>query len=71
MAFRGWARRLPYVLGIDDPWSTYPNVKRLLDEIDALLPSVSARGLSSAGSRAATSSSPRRTTASPAARAAW
>jgi len=35
MAFWGWARLVPYVLGVEDPWSQYPNVKRLLDEIDA------------------------------------
>jgi GST-like protein len=35
MAFWGWARMVPYVLGIDDAWARYPNVKRLLDEIGA------------------------------------
>lgn len=35
IAFWGWARLVPYVLGIDDPWQQYPNVKRLLDEINA------------------------------------
>lgn len=35
MAFWGWARLVPYVLGIENPWTQYPNVKRLLDEIDA------------------------------------
>jgi GSH-dependent disulfide-bond oxidoreductase len=35
MAFWGWARLVPYVLGLADPWQTYPNVKRLLDEINA------------------------------------
>jgi GSH-dependent disulfide-bond oxidoreductase len=34
MAFWGWARMAPYVLG-DDVFSKYPNVKRLLDEISA------------------------------------
>ena len=36
MAFWGWARLVPYVLGTGDAtWTTYPNVKRLLDEINA------------------------------------
>jgi GST-like protein len=36
MAFWGWARLIPYVLGTGDAtWSTYPNVKRLVDEINA------------------------------------
>lgn len=36
MAFWAWARLLPYVLGTGDAtWSTYPNIKRLLDEINA------------------------------------
>ncbi|MBL8385693.1 MAG: glutathione S-transferase N-terminal domain-containing protein [Burkholderiales bacterium] len=36
MAFWGWARLLPFVLGTGDAtWATYPNVKRLLDEINA------------------------------------
>ncbi len=36
MAFWGWARLLPYVLGTGDAtWATYPQVKRLLDEINA------------------------------------
>lgn len=35
MAFWGWARLLPYVLGTGDTtWGAYPNVKRLLDEIN-------------------------------------
>jgi GST-like protein len=34
MAFWGWARMAPYVLG-DDVFTKYPNVKRLLDEISA------------------------------------
>ncbi len=33
MAFWGWARLLPHILGTVDPWPQYPNVKRLLDEI--------------------------------------
>ena len=36
MACWGWARMMPYVLGTGDTtWSTYPNVKRLLDVINA------------------------------------
>lgn len=36
MAFWAWARLLPYVLGTGDAtWTTYPNIKRLLDEINA------------------------------------
>ena len=36
MAFWGWARLVPHVLGTGDAtWATYPQVKRLLDEINA------------------------------------
>ena len=36
MAFWGWARLVPFVLGTGDAtWTTYPQVKRLLDEINA------------------------------------
>ena len=36
MAFWGWARLVPFVLGTGDAtWATYPQVKRLLDEINA------------------------------------
>ena len=36
MAFWGWARLLPYVIGAGDTtWVQYPNVKRLLDLINA------------------------------------
>jgi len=34
MAFWGWARMAPYILG-DDAFTKYPNVKRLLDEVSA------------------------------------
>jgi GST-like protein len=34
MAFWGWARMAPFVLG-DDVFTKYPNVKRLLDEVSA------------------------------------
>jgi GST-like protein len=33
MAFWGWARLVPFVMGVENPWTQYPNVKRLLDEI--------------------------------------
>ena len=32
MAFFGWARIVPFVIG-DDAWTRFPHVKRLLDEI--------------------------------------
>ena len=36
MAFWGWARLVPFVLGTGDAtWTTYPQLKRLLDEINA------------------------------------
>ena len=35
MAFWGWAGNLNYVLGQDDAYTRYPNIKRLLDEINA------------------------------------
>jgi len=35
MAFWGWARMVPYVLGMENPWTMYPHIKRLLDEINA------------------------------------
>jgi GST-like protein len=35
MAFWGWARLVPFVLGVENPWTQYPNVKRLLDEVSA------------------------------------
>jgi GSH-dependent disulfide-bond oxidoreductase len=34
MAFWGWARLAPFVLG-DDAYAKYPNVKRLVDEVSA------------------------------------
>jgi GSH-dependent disulfide-bond oxidoreductase len=34
MAVWGWARLVPYILG-DDAWRDFPNVKRLVDEINA------------------------------------
>jgi GST-like protein len=35
MALWGWVRMMPYVLGIDDPWQQYPNIKRVLDAVNA------------------------------------
>ena len=35
MAFWGWARLLPYVLGGDDVWVRFPALKRLLDQVNA------------------------------------
>ena len=37
MAFWGWARLVPFVLGLEPAaaWTRYPNVKRLLDTINA------------------------------------
>lgn len=35
MAFWGWARLLPYVMGDQQAFDRYPHVKRLLDEINA------------------------------------
>ena len=44
MAFWGWVKRLPFVLGTD-PWATYPNVKRLYDEIAARPAAIAAEAL--------------------------
>ena len=35
MAVWGWARMVPFVTGDDDVWARLPNLKRLLDEINA------------------------------------
>lgn len=35
MAFWGWVRMVPYVTGMDNAWEKYPNLKRLLDLINA------------------------------------
>ena len=35
MAAWGWARMVPYMLGGEEAWNKFPNVKRLLDEINA------------------------------------
>lgn len=34
MALWGWVRMAPYVLGIEEPWSQYPNIKRVLDAVN-------------------------------------
>jgi GST-like protein len=31
----GWTRMLPFVLGDDNAWSKFPNLKRLVDEVSA------------------------------------
>jgi GST-like protein len=31
----GWARMIPFVMGGDDNWAKYPNIKRFVDEITA------------------------------------
>lgn len=35
MAFWGWVRMVPYVLGMEQAWEKYPQLKRLLDVINA------------------------------------
>ena len=46
MAFWGWARLVPFVLGTGEAtWTAYPNVKRLLDEINARPAAVRAEAL--------------------------
>ena len=35
MAFWGWVRMVPYVLGMENAWEKYPHLKRLLDVINA------------------------------------
>lgn len=35
MALWGWARMIPYVLGMENPWEQYPNIKRFLDVVNA------------------------------------
>ncbi len=35
MALWGWARMMPYVLGMENPWEQYPNIKRFLDAVNA------------------------------------
>lgn len=35
MALWGWVRMMPYVLGDDDCWQQYPNIKRVLDAVNA------------------------------------
>jgi GSH-dependent disulfide-bond oxidoreductase len=45
MAAWGWARMVPYMLGGEDAWAKFPNVKRLLDEISARPAAARAVGL--------------------------
>jgi len=35
MAVWGWARLVPHILGDEKAWSRFPNLKRLMDEINA------------------------------------
>lgn len=35
MALWGWVRMMPYVLGSENPWEQYPNIKRFLDVVNA------------------------------------
>jgi len=35
MALWGWARMVPFILGGDEAWAKFPNLKRLVDEIAA------------------------------------
>jgi GST-like protein len=41
----GWARMVPYMMGGEEAWARFPNVKRLLDEISARPAAVRAQGL--------------------------
>ena len=34
MSLWGWAQLLPHIMGDKEVWSRFPNVKRLLDEIN-------------------------------------
>ena len=45
MAFWGWVRMVPYVLGMDNAWEKYPELKRLLDEINARPAAIRAEAL--------------------------
>ncbi len=45
MAAWGWARLVPYMLGGEEAWAKFPNVKRLLDEISARPAAVRAQAL--------------------------
>jgi GST-like protein len=45
MAAWGWARMVPYMLGGEEAWAKFPNVKRLVDEINARPAAVRAQGL--------------------------
>jgi GST-like protein len=46
MSVWGWVRALPLIFG-PEAWQTYPNVKRLVDEIDAHPAAVRAGALAS------------------------
>ena len=40
----GWARMVPFIMG-EEAWAKFPNVKRLVDEINARPAAVRANGL--------------------------
>ena len=41
----GWARMVPYMMGGEEAWAKFPNVKRLVDEINARPAAVRAQAL--------------------------
>jgi GST-like protein len=45
MAFWGWARMIPFVLGLENAWVQFPQIKRLLGEIGAREASTRAEAL--------------------------
>jgi GST-like protein len=45
MAAWGWARLMPYMLGGEEAWAKFPNVKRLVDQIGARPAAASAEAL--------------------------
>lgn len=47
IALWGWCAPLPFIMGDDDAWSHYPNIKRLFDEINARPAAERAQGVKS------------------------
>lgn len=45
MAMWGWARMIPHMMGSEQAWARFPNVKRLLDEINARPAGIAAEAL--------------------------
>jgi GST-like protein len=45
MAAWGWARLVPFIMGGDEAWARFPNLKRLVDEISARPAAIRAEGL--------------------------